>query len=302
MNRSLYFRILFALALILAAAPAPAAIQPRQLTVHKGANLYPTWLADSRHLVFSSGRNTLMGGFTLWTTSADTDTACQISWGDWNDGFSQLSPDGKSLLFMSTRAGDFSLYLRPLDLDTTLGVTDVSRINSFPHWFKDGRHIVYVSVYDSLAHLCIRDLPTGEERSIYESHSPIYFPTLDPAERTVYFSVGLSGIQYDMYRIPVEGGTAQLWNDFPGHKMRPIFTPDGRHVMFAKGNEQGLYELWVAPADSGRAAIRLDTGRPSAYYPAFSPDGKWLVFCSKDETGGVDLYVSPWREEDLPNR
>ncbi|HVP38673.1 MAG TPA: hypothetical protein VMS93_05750 [Candidatus Saccharimonadales bacterium] len=273
--------------------PAGAAIQPRALTYHVGFNGAPSWTPDGR-LVFPSGRETSVQRVSLWITSADTDTAMQITWGTWDADCPAVSPDGRSVVFMSNRTGHYSLYLKQFDPDSTWAVADPQYVNLYPRWFKDGRRILYVSQRDTLQGLYVRDLATGRETCLFQSPQVIYFPTLSPDEKEVFFSWGKTHVYFDLYRVPVTGGEPQPWCQMPGFKMSPTFTPDGTHVLFARANEHAVYELWVAPLSAPLAGHKVETGLPSSYYPAFSPDGKRLAFCSRDETGVVDVWVAPW--------
>ena len=79
----------------------------------------------------------------------------------------------------------------------------------------------------------------------------------------------------------------------------PIFTPDGRHLLWAVADEKGIYHLWVAPLESALKGHRIEMDLPNSYYPAFSRDGKWLAFCSRDETGGVDIWIAAWPPDEV---
>ena len=295
----LWFVAAAILSALLGPGRADARLQPRQLTAHTVLNTFPSWAPDNRTLAFASARGTMFHGVTIWTTAADTDTAMQLSYGDWVDEYPKFRPDGKSMLFMSNRTGRFNLYLRDLGMDSTWSVTDPRYMNMFGVWYKDGKRFLYVSVRDSVAGLYEHVVATGAERLIYLSRSPLFYPCLSPDESRIYFSSGESGVTYHLYWVPESGkGRPVVWNDVPGWKMAPVFTPDGRHVLFALSDPKGVFTLWVAPMDSGRAARQIETGLPSGYYPAFSPDGKYLAFCSKDEAQVEDIWIAPWRQEE----
>jgi Tol biopolymer transport system component len=289
-------------AALLAPMPGSAAtpLQSRSYTYHNRVTLYPAWSPDGKRLIFSSGRETIFKGMTLWTSSPDTDTACAVTHGDWSDQGARFSPDGKSILFMSNRTGSFVVYQRPVDVDTAWAVTDPAATAVFPCWFHDNRRFAYVAVRsDSESSLCVRELGTGREQILYRCHGVIYYPCVSPDDRTIYFSANLKGLQDDICRIPVAGGQPEIWCDVPGEKLWPIFTPDGGHILFSLQGDDNFFHLWSTPLASPRSARALAMDRPNAYYPQFSPDGKSIAFCSTDETRAQDIWIAPWSEDAL---
>jgi Tol biopolymer transport system component len=281
-------------ALVATAVPAGAAIRPRTLSHRVGFNAYPAWTPDGTRIVFASSRRSLVPRVCLWVTAADTDTAAQVTWGKWDDLYPSIHPDGKSVLFASNRGGEFNLYRKRFEPDSTWALNLPGQVNQYARWFKDGRRIVYESVRDTMVGVYVRDLETGAETCLFKSPMMTYFPALSPDETEVFFTSAMSKVSYDIFRVPVAGGETRVWSEVPGVKMSAIFTPDGQHILFARANEKGLYELWVAPVNAPLAAHRIETGLPNSYYPAFSPDGRRLAFCSKDDTGAVDLWVADW--------
>src|SRR5262249_11157753 len=99
----------------------------------------------------------------------------------------------------------------------------------------------------------------------------------------IYFShtqmvSGPASQEYDLYRIPVLGGTPQLL--VKDVDTNPSFSPDGRRFAFVRANDPdpGKYHLLIANADgSNEKSIFAGPMANVASDSSWSPDGKAIV-------------------------
>lgn len=98
------------------------------------------------------------------------------------------------------------------------------------------------------------------------------WPTLD-GQNIVFVS------EDDLWTVPVSGGLARRLTNEPTTVSRPLFSPDGQHLVFT-GRDEGHAELYVMPAQGG-AALRLTyTGPGSCRAFAWEDDGQTILFGS----------------------
>jgi serine/threonine-protein kinase len=71
----------------------------------------------------------------------------------------------------------------------------------------------------------------------------------------------------------------------------PLWTPDGKRVVFASDRVGGVFNLWWQPADGSGSAEQLTAGSAAAFPTSISPDGKQAVYWSSTPTGGRDLLM-----------
>jgi eukaryotic-like serine/threonine-protein kinase len=122
-----------------------------------------------------------------------------------------MSPDGNYLAYVVNHEGDESLWLRHLASESNVQIIAPERVQySALRFSPDGSHI-------------------------YFSHTLL---TSGPASQ-----------EYDLYRIPVLGGTAQLVTK--DVDTNPSFSSDGRRFVFLRANDPdpGKFHLLVADAD-----------------------------------------------------
>ncbi len=102
---------------------------------------------------------------------------------------------------------------------------------------------------------------------------------------------GRRGFQFNIYRVPFAdgaGGEPELVEgagDNGQSNYFPRISPDGRWMVFCRAENFMLLqpdsELWIVPADGGRARrMTCNTGRMNSWH-AWSPNGRWLVFATK---------------------
>ncbi|MBA2407934.1 MAG: PD40 domain-containing protein, partial [Chitinophagales bacterium] len=87
--------------------------------------------------------------------------------------------------------------------------------------------------------------------------------------------------------------------NMPGANWAPVFTPDGKQILFASNYEyeRGFpFNLYLINLD-GTGLEKVTYSNMFDAFAMFSPDGKYLVFCSNRNNGGTrdtNVFVAEW--------
>ena len=81
-----------------------------------------------------------------------------------------------------------------------------------------------------------------------------------------------------LFRVPVEGGTAEQLTVGPYYDTDPVFSPDGARVAFVSDRDASEANIFVVELSTG--AITQVTREPRAGRPAWTPDGNAIVYLS----------------------
>ncbi len=185
-------------------------------------------------------------------------------------GFGQVFYPTRGILSWYSRATG---KLQPLP-----GADDSDMVQTSAFWSPDGKYLVY-------SRATARDpYPPGAKDSQY-ANSP------DETQ-----------IQYDLYRIPFNGGKGGkpvavegaagdgMSNNFPK------VSPDGKWIVFVK-NKNGLLmrpdsELYIVPLAGGQARrLNCNLSRMNSWH-TFSPNGRWLAFSSKGQSLFTQMFLT----------
>ena len=168
------------------------------------------------------------------------------------------SPDGKRILFASNRDGDDELFVMDASGRNVRQLTRNRAMDLTPQWSPDGRWIAFAS-----------DRARSGEPEIWVMRA-----NGSAARRLVRTA-------------------AHPWQD---RQYSPIWSPDGRRIVFTMAAAAEDPELYVVGAD-GRGLRRLTRTRGTLDHPAddtmphWSADGSALVFVSNRGKTTSDLWT-----------
>ncbi len=211
---------------------------------------------------------------------------------------SQVSPDGRYVatmvkgamyvnnfkdyrflqVFYPTR-GILAWYSRETGrLQALPGADDPRYVHTNVVWSPDGKYLVF-------ARAAAKDpYPAGAQLAAYAN---------DPHEIP---------IQYDLYRIPFNGGRGGRAEPIAGASRNgmsnsfPKVSPDGRWIVFVQCRNGQLMrpdsQLYIVPAEGGQARrMRANTELMNSWH-SFSPNGRWLVFSSKSRSPYTRMFLT----------
>lgn len=184
--------------------------------------------------------------------------------------------DGKALIHNSGgRLYRFDLETRtPSPIDTG----DVIRNNNDHVISFDGETLAISSHSGDDHHSRVYTVPLqGGQPKLVTPLGPSYLHGWSADGKFLVYTALRQG-DYDIYRIPVEGGEEVQLTTAPGLDDGPEYTPDGRYIYF-NSVRSGLMQLWRMKPD-GREQEQLTDGEYNNWFPHISPDGQWVVFVS----------------------
>ncbi len=158
------------------------------------------------------------------------------------------------------------------------GADDPRYVQACAFWSPDGKYLVF---------------SRAEAREPYPEGQPVARFANDPNE---------TQIQYDLYRIPFNGGKGGKAEPVEGAVQNgmsnnfPKISPDGRWIVFVQ-NKNGLLmrpdsQLYIVPFKGGKARrLNCNTPRMNSWH-SFSPNGRWLVFSSKGRSLYTQMYLT----------
>ena len=210
----------------------------------------------------------------------------------------RFSPDGKSLIFESSKDGGSQIWLQSFDSASgalsgdARKITSISTEASGALWSPDGKSILFVSdVYPDC-----KDEACNKQRDEEKAKSKVkaqLFTSLLYRHWTKYYS----GKRSHLFIQAVEGGTPLDLT--PGdHDVPPFslggqdqygFSPDGKEVAYTSnldkvGATSTNTDLFVVPITGGEPK-KLTTNPGSDGTPMYSPDGKYIAYRSQQRGG-----------------
>jgi len=236
------------------------------------------------------------GRTDLWLVGVDGSKLRRLTANPAGDHNPRWSPDGKSILFLSSRSGSSQVWRIAVDGGEAAPITeeplDVTSLVVSP----DGRQIAYsIDVFaDCETIQCSRDRldATAESKvtaRVYERLLVRHWDTWKDGRRShVFVAPADGGAAVDLMR----GMDADCPSKPFGGPGEYTFVPDGSGVVFSArdaGREEAWstnFDLYHVPVD-GSAAPRNLTEPNTAWdtQPVFSPDGKTLAYLAMSEPG-----------------
>jgi|KBSSwiStaDraftv2_1062776.scaffolds.fasta_scaffold168447_2 Tol biopolymer transport system component len=192
------------------------------------------------------------------------------------------TPDGAALIYnTSGRDANYRGRLYRFDLATRkagLILTDFAIRNNNDHVLSFDGKTIGIS-HHSTNHgggSVIYTLPiTGGTPKLITPLAPSYLHGWSPDGKFLVFTGGRND-EFDIYKIPAEGGQEIRLTTVKGLDDGPEYTPDGKQIYF-NSTRGGTMQIWrMKPDGSEQEPVTRD--EHNNWFPHISPDGKWIAF------------------------
>jgi Tol biopolymer transport system component len=174
-------------------------------------------------------------------------------------GECSFSPDGKWIVFTSTLGGNPDLYVMHADGSHIVPLTKTIGYDGGASFSPDGKHLVYHSLRytDNLTQIFTADLAfdhNGEITGISDEHqltnedSNNTNPAWHPDGIHIVYTTSRHGRDnYELYLMTNQGRRKTRITYSPGADLFPVFSPDGKWLMWAsKRAKDGSIEVYAA--------------------------------------------------------
>jgi Tol biopolymer transport system component len=191
------------------------------------------------------------------------------------------SPDGKYLLLNSKG----NLWKLPMNTQhpemEQIDLGSIGRCNNDKGISPDGKLIAFSSGATGHGSQVYTVPSTGGVPKMVVPETPSYFHGFSPDGKWLAV-VAQRNNNFDLFRLPAEGGDQQRLTISPGYDDGPDYSPDGKWIYF-NSDRSGKWEIWRMPADGAGPGDKLaqqvtHSQDEEDWFPHCSPNGKWLVF------------------------
>ena len=218
----------------------------------------------------------LYRGYDIFKADLNGKIIKQLTNSPFYDAEATLSPDGKKMIYTSTKDGDIELYIMELKTGKEKRITNELGYDGGAWFSPDGKKIIW------------RASRPKTEAAINEYKELLAQDLVAPTNMEVWVA-------------NVDGSDAKQVTNFGQANWAPTFMPDSKRIIFASNHEykRGFpFNLYTINGDgSNLQKVSRDKGFDA--FPMFSPDGKRIVFASNRNNGGTrdtNVFIADWVE------
>jgi dipeptidyl aminopeptidase/acylaminoacyl peptidase len=236
----------------------------------------------------------------LWLAPISGDAAAKAITSGAGESRGRFSPDGKRILFLSTRDGGSQIWLQDFDAANGALSGEPKRLTSLsgeadgPTWSPDGKNIVFISeVYSDCP---LNDDACNKKRDDETAQSKVKAKLFTG----LYFRHWNHYTNFKRRHLLVVAADSGAVHDVtPGDYDSPPFTvggqddysfsPDGQQIAFTSNHAPVAAistnnDVFVVPVSGGEAR-KISTSPGSDSTPLYSPDGRYIAFRTQQRDG-----------------
>lgn len=192
------------------------------------------------------------------------------------DAEATLSPDGKKMIYTSTKDGDIELYIKELATGKEQRITHTLGYDGGAWFSPDGKKIIWRA-----------SRPQTPEQ-ITEYKELLAQDLVAPTNMEVWVA-------------NADGSQPRQVTQYGQANWAPVFMPDSKRIIFASNHEykRGFpFNLYTINED-GTNLQKISRDKGFDAFPMFSPNGKRIVFASNRNNGGTrdtNVFIADWVE------
>lgn len=266
---------------------------------------------DGRWVVYVVGTVDLAANKSstnLWLAASDgSSPPRQLTTTDKKDSHPRWSPDGRRILFESTRSGDGQLWVIDLAGGEARQLTTISTEAGSAIWSRDGRQIAFQSaVFPEFSEKPYKESNEANRKKMEEAKNS---PVKAKVFKRLFYRHWDSYVEDKRQHLfvasfdAVKGTTGEPKDVTPGDRDAAptsttfssgedfTFSPDGTHLLFTAVPAEG--EAWATGHDICRVPVTggtttwetLTKNKAADSGPQFSPDGAKLAYRAQKKPG-----------------
>lgn len=268
--------------------------EPKLVSTGKGRTTCGAFTKDGKHVIYAS---THLGGpecppipdrskygnryiwplystYDIFIAGLDGKIVKQLTNSPGYDAEATISPDGKQMIYTSTKDGDIELYIMELSSGKEKRITNTLGYDGGAWFSPDGKKIIWRA-----------SRPTGDS-AIKEYKDLLSENLVAPTRMEVFIA-------------NADGSNPKQVSNFGQANWAPAYMPDNKNIIFASNHEyrRGFPFNLYTMNEGGGNLIKISRDRGFDAFPMFSPDGKKIVFCSNRNNGGTrdtNIFIADW--------
>jgi TolB protein len=199
------------------------------------------------------------------------------------------SPDSRRLAYVSFEGNASSIFVQTLRTGNRIQVSNRPGINGSPSFSPDGRKLVLtLGGADGNLDIHVMDLASRDVQRLTTDRAIDTEGSWSPDGRQIYFTSDRSGGP-QVYRVGVDGGTAERVTFEGSYNARPRLSPDGSRLATVHV-DQGNFRIAVMDLER-RDVLVLSAGQQDES-PSFAPNSDTLIYATRQAGKGVLETVS----------
>jgi Tol biopolymer transport system component len=212
----------------------------------------------------------------IYTSKPDGSDLKQLTNNGAYNAEATVSPDGKRIIFTSTRDGDIELYTMALDGSDVHRLTHRVGYDGGAFFSPDGKQIVWRAAYPATS------ADTADYLRLLGNR------LVRPARVELWLS-------------DADGSNPRQITHLGGANFAPFFHPDGKRIIFSSNYPEprsGHFDLYLINRD-GTGLERITSAPGFDSFPMWSPDGKKLLWASERNgkvAGEINIFIADWVE------
>ncbi len=214
----------------------------RRLTKRTDPEYDAVWSPSGRRLAFSFVKTVPnQGDVEVYTIGADGNRLQPIAVTDGKLSHEESpgwSPDGKRIVYSSTRHGNQEIYIADADGKNAIRLTSDPAIDAHPAWSPDGSRIAFATNRWGDLELAVVGVDGRFVTRLTHSPGLDDYPAWSPDGKTIALASNREG-NFEIYLIDADGQNPRNLSRHPGIDNFPAWSPDGR-VTFVSNRSQGF--------------------------------------------------------------
>lgn len=266
----------------------------KMVSTGKGRTTCAFFTKDNKHIIYAS---THLGGdacpptpdrakygnkyiwplynsFDIFMADLNGNIVKQLTHSKGYDAEGTLSPDGKKMIYTSTKDGDIDLYIMDLETGSEQRITNTLGYDGGAWFSPDGNKIIWRASRPRTAAEVKEYKDLLAEDLVAPTNMEVYIANADGSNPYQVTSLGQAN-----------------W--------APAYMPDSKRIIFASNHEykRGFPFNLYTINENGTDLMKISRDKGFDAFPMFSPDGRQLVFCSNRNNKGTrdtNIFIADW--------